>query len=122
MIAPPRMPSHSRCAILSRKHSAPRWAEASRRLFMASEGQGAVGPTLGEMDLDEFRRGGHRIVDWIVDYRMHPERYPVLSRCRPGEVRAQLPIAAPSEGESIECILNDFDRVIYRELCIGIIP
>jgi aromatic-L-amino-acid decarboxylase len=67
---------------------------------------------LGEMDLDEFRRGGHRIVDWIVDYRMHPERYPVLSRCRPGEVRAQLPIAAPSEGESIECILNDFERVI----------
>src|SRR5580704_539407 len=42
MIAPPRMPSHPRCAILSRKHSAPRRAEASRRLLMASEGAGAV--------------------------------------------------------------------------------
>ena len=66
---------------------------------MASEGAGAVGPPLGEMDLDEFRRAGHRIVDWIADYRAHPECYPVLSRCRPGEVRAQLPRAAPSEAE-----------------------
>jgi hypothetical protein len=51
---------------------------------MASEGAGAVGPPLGEMDLDEFRRAGHRIVDWIADYRAHPECYPVLSRCRRG--------------------------------------
>ena len=79
---------------------------------MASEGEGAVGPPLGEMDLDEFRRAGHRIVDWIADYRAHPECYPVLSRCRPGEVRAQLPRAAPSEAELIECILNDFERLI----------
>jgi hypothetical protein len=79
---------------------------------MASEGERAVGPPLGEMDLDEFRRAGHRIVDWIADYRAHPECYPVLSRCRPGEVRAQLPRAAPSEAESIECILNDFERLI----------
>src|ERR1700681_4707194 len=106
------MPSHPRCSILSRKHSAPRRSEASRRLLMASEGAGAVGPQLGEMDLDEFRRAGHRIVDWIADYRAHPECYPVLSRCRLGEVRAQLPRAAPSEAESIECILNDFERLI----------
>jgi aromatic-L-amino-acid/L-tryptophan decarboxylase len=79
---------------------------------MASEGAGAVGPPLGEMDLDEFRRAGRRIVDWIADYRAHPECYPVLSRCRPGEVRAQLPRAAPSEAESMECILNDFERLI----------
>jgi aromatic-L-amino-acid/L-tryptophan decarboxylase len=78
---------------------------------MVSEGEGAMVP-LGEMDLEEFRRGGHRIVDWIADYRTHPERYPVMSRCRPGEVRAQLPMAAPPEGESVERILNDFERVI----------
>jgi aromatic-L-amino-acid decarboxylase len=78
---------------------------------MPSAGEGATAP-LGEMDLDEFRRGGYRIVDWIADYRMHPERYPVMSRCRPGEVRAQLPMAAPPEGKSIERILNDFERVI----------
>ena len=37
---------------------------------------------------DEFRAAGHRVVDWIADYRAHPECYPVLSRCRPGEIRA----------------------------------
>src|SRR5437763_1717036 len=90
----------------------PRRAEASRRLLMASEDEGAVGPPLGEMDLDEFRRAGHRIVDWIADYRAHPECYSVLSGCQPGEVRAQLPSAAPAEAESIKCILNDFETVI----------
>jgi aromatic-L-amino-acid/L-tryptophan decarboxylase len=78
---------------------------------MVSESEGTM-VQLGDMGLDEFRRGGHRIVDWIADYRMHPERYPVLSRCRPDEVRAQLPMAAPSEGKSIESILNDFESVI----------
>src|SRR5262245_50012151 len=95
----------------SRKRSEPWGTAASRRLLMVSAGEGAMAP-LGRMDLDEFRRGGHRIVDWITDYRTHPERYPVLSRCRPGEVRAQLPMAAPSKGESIESIVNDFERVI----------
>jgi aromatic-L-amino-acid/L-tryptophan decarboxylase len=85
---------------------------------MVSEGEGAMAP-LGEMDLEEFRRGGHRIVDWIADYRTHPERYPVMSRCRPGEVRAQLPMAAPPEGESIERILNDFERVILPGITVA---
>jgi aromatic-L-amino-acid/L-tryptophan decarboxylase len=78
---------------------------------MISDGERTVAP-VGDMDLDEFRRGGHHIVDWIAEYRIHPERYPVLSGCRPGEVRAQLPMAARSEGKSIERILNDFERVI----------
>jgi hypothetical protein len=56
---------------------------------MASEGAGAVGPPLGEMDLDEFRRAGHRIVDWIADYRAHPECYPVLSRAADGVYAAE---------------------------------
>jgi hypothetical protein len=58
---------------------------------MASEGEGAAGPPLGEMDLDEFRRAGHRIVDWIADYRAvrrpKPSRLPVYA---PG-TRPRLP-------------------------------
>jgi hypothetical protein len=41
-------------------------------------------PPLGEMDLDEFRQYGHKIVDWIAEYLAEPERYPVLSRSLPG--------------------------------------
>jgi hypothetical protein len=56
---------------------------------MVSVSEGTMDP-LGDMDLDEFRRGGYRIVDWIADYRVHPERYPVLSRSRPGEILAHM--------------------------------
>ena len=69
-------------------------------------------PALGEMNLDDFRQHGHEIVDWIADYLAHPERYPVLSRSRPGEIAAQLPQKAPEAAESMASILADFERVI----------
>ncbi len=69
-------------------------------------------PPPGEIDLEEFRRQGHRIVDWIAEYLAHPERYPVLSRVRPGEVAAQLPAAPPAEGEPLDAVLADFERII----------
>ena len=67
---------------------------------------------LGDMDPEEFRREAHRIVDWIADYFANPERYPVLSRVRPGEIRDALPAAAPETGERFDAILDDFERVL----------
>jgi aromatic-L-amino-acid decarboxylase len=64
------------------------------------------------MSLDDFRRYGHRLIDWIVDYLSHPERYPVLSRSQPGEITAQLPGAPPQEPESMDAILTDFERIL----------
>lgn len=67
---------------------------------------------LGEMDADTFRREGHRLVEWIASYYEHPERYPVLSRVKPGEVRSSLPPEAPEQGEPFDAILGDFERII----------
>jgi aromatic-L-amino-acid decarboxylase len=67
---------------------------------------------IGEMNLDEFRQSGHQLVDWIADYLDHPEQYPVLSRSRPGEIRAQLPAAPPDRPESMATILSDFENII----------
>ncbi len=67
---------------------------------------------LGDMSAEEFRRYGHRVVDWIADYLAQPENYPVLSRNEPGQVKAALPASAPERGESMEEILADLDRVI----------
>jgi aromatic-L-amino-acid decarboxylase len=67
---------------------------------------------LGEMDLDEFRRHGHQLIDWIADYLEHPERYPVLSRSRPGEISAQLPAVPPAEPEPMDQILADFENIL----------
>jgi aromatic-L-amino-acid decarboxylase len=64
------------------------------------------------MDAEAFRREGHRLVEWIASYLEHPERYPVLSRAKPGEVRSALPDHAPELGEPFDAILDDFERVI----------
>ena len=64
------------------------------------------------MKPEEFRRWGHRVVDWIASYLENVESYPVLSRVKPGEIRAQLPASPPDEGEPFDQILADLDRVI----------
>jgi len=64
------------------------------------------------MDPEAFRKEAHRIADWIADYFADPERFPVLSRVRPGDIRTALPLAAPEHGESFDAIFADFERVI----------
>ena len=44
-----------------------------------------------DLPTDDFERAAARVVEWIARYLEHPERYPVLSRVAPGEVRASLP-------------------------------
>ena len=64
------------------------------------------------MTPDEFRRYGHAVVDWIADYQSRVESLPVLSRVKPGEIRAMLPPDPPAQGEPFEALLHDMDRVI----------
>ncbi len=64
------------------------------------------------MPSSTFRTTAHDLVDWIADYLEHAERYPVLSRVKPGEVRSALPTHAPEAGEPYEAIVADFERVI----------
>ena len=73
-------------------------------------------PQLGDMDPAAFRRAGHQLVDWIGEYLEDTERYPVLSRVRPGEIRDALPSTAPETGESLETILADVERLIVPGL------
>ena len=68
------------------------------------------------MDPEDFRRHGHSLVDWIADYLEHAERYPVLSRVKPGDITAALPTAAPEDGEPFEAIMADFERVLVPGL------
>ena len=68
------------------------------------------------MDPAEFRRHGHVLVEWIADYLTGSERYPVLPRVSPGDVRLGLPSAAPERGERFEAIFADFERVLVPAL------
>jgi aromatic-L-amino-acid decarboxylase len=68
------------------------------------------------MDPEEFRRFGHRVVDWVADYRARAAQHPVMSRVEPGSIRAQLPVAPPEAPEGFETILDDLDRVVLPGL------
>ena len=68
------------------------------------------------MDPDEFRRHGYALIDWVADYLANSDRYPVLSRVAPGDVRNALPPSAPEHGEPFEQILEDFERIIVPGL------
>ena len=68
------------------------------------------------MDPAEFRRHGHALVEWIADYLAGSERYPVLARVAPGDVRRALPRSAPERGEPFDAIFADFERVIVPAL------
>ncbi len=60
----------------------------------------------------EFREFGHKLIDWVADYLETSERYPVLSTVQPGEIVNGLPAHGPEQGETIEHIFEDFERVI----------
>ena len=64
------------------------------------------------MDHESFRRYAHEFVDWIADYLENIERFPVMSRVKPGEIRSKLRASPPEEGESMERIFADFKEIL----------
>lgn len=66
----------------------------------------------GQMPPEEFRRAGYAWVDWIARYFASVREQPVLARVKPGDLSRRLPEAAPEEGEPVERLLEDFERLI----------
>ena len=97
------MPTGTRCP-------ATQWAE--RRQPRACVVLCFTAAVTNGMSLDEFRRHGHQLVDWIADYLATVEDRPVRSTVEPGEVRAGLSAVAPEHGEPFEHLMADLDRVI----------
>jgi aromatic-L-amino-acid decarboxylase len=65
-----------------------------------------------DLPVDEFRRHGHRMVEWIAGYLEHPEKYPVLSRNQPGDLMDALPATGPAEPEPLDRVFADFENLI----------
>jgi len=68
------------------------------------------------MTPEEFRRAGHRLIDYIADYRASVSQRPVMARTSPGEVRAALPGDPPFQAEPVDAILADLDRILMPGL------
>jgi aromatic-L-amino-acid decarboxylase len=68
------------------------------------------------MTPDEFRALGHRLIDWIADYRAGVAGRPVRAVTEPGEVKARLPAAPPEQPEDWGAIFRDLEEVILPGL------
>lgn len=66
------------------------------------------------MEIDEFRKNGHKLIDWIADYYENIERLPVKSQVKPKEIYNSIPEVAPDEHEEFDAILSDFDDKILK--------
>src|SRR4051812_9349530 len=68
------------------------------------------------MTPEEFRRTGHRIIDFIADYRATVAARPVMARTTPGEIRNALPTDAPCDPEPMDDIIADVERILLPGL------
>lgn len=64
------------------------------------------------MDVEEFRRRGKEMVDYVADYLENIEQRPVYPDVQPGYLRTLVPTEAPDEPEPYEDIIKDVERVI----------
>jgi len=66
----------------------------------------------GDMPVEDFRKHGHEMIEWIADYLENIEQYPVFPNIYPGEIKNKIPLHPPVKGESIENIFSDFEKII----------
>ena len=64
------------------------------------------------MTPDEFREYGHKVIDWIADYRASLADRGVMAKVEPGVIRASLPADPPVVGESFDAVLRDLDALL----------
>ena len=64
------------------------------------------------MNSEEFRKWGYQCVDWVAEYLEDVGRYPVRPALEPGDIAKQLPTEAPPDGEPMERIFADFQKII----------
>ena len=69
-------------------------------------------PPIDPLPLDEFRKRGYAMVDWIADYYARVTEFPVLSQVAPGDVYDALPAHPPETGEPFEAVMADVERII----------
>jgi aromatic-L-amino-acid decarboxylase len=64
------------------------------------------------MPIEDFRASGKELIDWIADYLQQIEKYPPLSKVKPGEIYTRIPNEPPTKGEEIEKVLSDIDKIL----------
>ena len=82
------------------------------------------------MTPEEFRAAGHRLIDWIADYRAGVESRPVMAQTQPGDIKSKLPTSPPQRPESFDSIFADsslampvkYQQIISYVRSVGLRP
>jgi aromatic-L-amino-acid decarboxylase len=69
---------------------------------------------LNDMPSEEFKKNGYKLVDWIAEYFNNIEKYPPLSQVNPGDILKRFPNTPPTNGEEIENVLADVDKILLE--------
>ncbi|HSQ56761.1 MAG TPA: pyridoxal-dependent decarboxylase, partial [Gemmata sp.] len=64
------------------------------------------------MTPEEFREYGHRVIDWIADYRASLPSRRVMSEVEPGAVKAAIPRLPPAAPEPFDSLFAGLDSII----------
>src|SRR5262245_41147583 len=70
------------------------------------------------MTPEEFRRAGHRLIDWLADYRGRLHELPVMARSAPGEIKAALPASPPASAEGFDAVFADLEQILLPGLTL----
>jgi aromatic-L-amino-acid decarboxylase len=68
------------------------------------------------MTPEEFRRQGHRLIDWIADYRAKVADLPVMAQTAPGALKAMLPAAPLIEPQDFAGVFRDLEEILLPGL------
>jgi aromatic-L-amino-acid decarboxylase len=70
------------------------------------------------MTSEEFRSYGHKLIDWIADYRGNLANRPVMASAPPGQVIAALPTEPPAASEPFDNVIADLESIILPALTL----
>ena len=62
--------------------------------------------------MTDFREDGAAALEWAAGYLERVGDLPVLAQVKPGELSAQLPVAAPEDAEPFAAVLRDLDELL----------
>ena len=60
----------------------------------------------------DFPKWGRYVADWAAEYHGSLRERPVRAQTKPGEIAAQLAAAAPEQGQPVEDVIKDFERIV----------
>ncbi|HZG35375.1 MAG TPA: pyridoxal-dependent decarboxylase [Gaiellaceae bacterium] len=66
--------------------------------------------------MSDFRADGAAALEWVASYLEGVRELPVLAQVQPGDIRSQLPAAAPDDPEPFAHVLRDLDEVLLPGL------